>query len=627
MLRSPVSLIEQTKSVIYDNSSLPKQKHGDSVHVFHGYQIITVGGSKRCSDQLLSSGTTVKSKILYFRILSTDWESGRFERGALLDSDSDGDLDFLGIECSQNWKPSKVRLFENNGQGAFKEVTDEKIGDVSVINVGSQTIAVADFNGDGLMDAFLGEGGADESPYPGGQSKLLIQGKNGKLLDKTQSHLPKEIEFCHSVTVGDIDGDGDLDLFKGNIGCRHDINGSLGPRFYINDGTGHFTAEPWRIPSDIIENEDKGYGYIAFLLVDIDKDGDLDMILGIGMSSIYPERDTVLLNDGNGFFSYAPENVLPPRYTEHGFFTQEHLAGDFNGDGWLDLLVYIVKVVSDSDVKYRIQLLINNGDGTFRNESDGITQIEPDPVNSNIQWLETADFNGDGLMDFVASVAGPDEGFNLFINQGNNKFVNSLSLKDWSDDMKLFPGDLDNDGDIDIFGLHSYWYNIIENVRPYKPAKPLKRSARIKLISPGDGSETTTSPTLAWKNKKRALTYRIQICKDQNFSKFTKFDLDKDDLTGNRLELGKLTCQPGFKKLKSGTTYHWRVAGVNYSGQGKWSGVRSFTINAKVTDAGSAHLKNLAGLTTLYMAQTRATEEGIAELREARPCLRVYLHW
>ena len=128
-----------------------------------------------------------------------------------------------------------------------------------------RTIEVADFNGDGYDDVFIGDQGYDAEPFPGGQNSLLLGTKDGFV----KGSLPTLLDFTHSSAIGDIDNDGDIDIFVGNISA-------VDPYFLINDGKAGFTQK-----FDLLAGLPAGRPqYTGSCLVDLDGDGKLELILG-----------------------------------------------------------------------------------------------------------------------------------------------------------------------------------------------------------------------------------------------------------------------------------------------------------------------------------------------------------
>ena len=131
-------------------------------------------------------------------------------------------------------------------------------------------------------------------------------------------------EETRDVDLADVDLDGDLDIFFGNV---HLTKGAPAQnRLLINDGTGMFVDETVsRLPTDIDNTMDGDF-------VDIDGDGDLDLATAnygdeVRGRELTPYR--ILLNVG-GVFTLRTEDIFPDGVTGHGFDLE---AGDLNQDG------------------------------------------------------------------------------------------------------------------------------------------------------------------------------------------------------------------------------------------------------------------------------------------------------
>ncbi len=161
-----------------------------------------------------------------------------------IDFNNDGFLDILAVGVEEG----PVTAFVNDGHGHFSDATSSVFGGPAPTMVDHvRYLRVADFNGDGLMDCFIA--GTDEGAHPttGGQARILMQKPGGHLADETSTRIPIQPTFTHSLTLDDIDGNGSIDIFMGNI--RNEV--APGPNFYVNDGTGHFTQDTTRIPFKI----------------------------------------------------------------------------------------------------------------------------------------------------------------------------------------------------------------------------------------------------------------------------------------------------------------------------------------------------------------------------------------
>jgi hypothetical protein len=198
------------------------------------------------------------------------------------DVDNDGDLDLMTtawqLGADQINNPLN-RLYLNDGQGYFTDVTNE----AGIITpTAGFSPSIADVDGDGWQDILLA------SDF---KSSVLYRNLgNGSFADETVAANVGTDENGMGSSVLDIDNDGDLDWFVSSIydptecegvgGCFWFFSGN---RLYLNDGQGRFEdgTDDWGV-------RDGGWGWGASG-IDIENDGDLDLILANGIR--YPETD------------------------------------------------------------------------------------------------------------------------------------------------------------------------------------------------------------------------------------------------------------------------------------------------------------------------------------------------
>jgi len=156
------------------------------------------------------------------------------------DADSDGDNDLFLIEL-EGWGTTSfpIKLLLNDGSGKFSYASSNVFEPIAPEFYFADASA-ADFNGDGLIDIFIQEGGTDAPPYPGGQNRILIQRPTGIYVDETAIRLPQYNDYSHHHAIGDIDNDGDLDIFNNSMTAGDQVS----PALLLNDGNGFFT-EAW----------------------------------------------------------------------------------------------------------------------------------------------------------------------------------------------------------------------------------------------------------------------------------------------------------------------------------------------------------------------------------------------
>ncbi|NWL77283.1 hypothetical protein DM872_10495 [Pseudomonas taiwanensis] len=122
--------------------------------------------------------------------------------------------------------------------------------------------------------------------------------------------------------------------------------------------------------------------------------------------------------------------------TDYPFIGNNHVVGDFNGDGKLDL-------AGIGAMSAKVQLA--NGDGTFGAAAEY-------PVASWSQDIAAGDFNGDGRLDLVATINDPDISLSLLTGRGDGTFNPAVNFSNTSgfDSPAVVATDLNNDGRLDI---------------------------------------------------------------------------------------------------------------------------------------------------------------------------------
>lgn len=393
--------------------------------------------------------------------------------------------DFLG----SGWAfPEKGALLgmENDGAGNFSKLPDESIGGARMHTV--RDFDIFDANGDGRLDIVLASEGTDQAiqPEPGDQSRLLIQKPGGGLEDVTNEKFPLGNHVVHSMTAGDIDGDGDIDLYMGHVNwCATCLPGG---RLYLNDGTGKFTMTKQGLPDYVSDASQAEVGIgsiITSTFLDADGDGDLDLFLGTEDFSRFgatpPERDILLLNDGLGSFLEDASQNLPlrpfDRIKEPTAEASE--AVDLDCDGDQDLMVFY----SAQGEGQELQVWINDGTGHFTDSTD--QWLGEELADRHMIFARPTDLNGDGWID-IALVGRQSR---ILINVEGDHLVDvTAELGDLANQefWTLHPDDLDGDGDIDLF-IHMFdsGYAIATNLKPLMPSK---RRCNLDIIS-RDGFE------------------------------------------------------------------------------------------------------------------------------------------
>ena len=235
------------------------------------------------------------------------------------------------------------------------------------------------------------------------------------------------------MALGDLDGDGDLDLVLGTQ-VRSQLNREVSFRVLLNDGSGEFSE------FDVVDVEfdnplNSGFSQFDIGLGDIDGDSDLDVVAIGG-----PQRIVVMLNDGSATFSQGPTSNAPA--LGDGAFGQGPIAfADIDDDGDVDVAV-------GSDENTSVIIYKNDGAGNLT-EVDSIG-LQGEFVNNVI----FADIDGDGDFDVLSEGAEDSAAVTIGLNDGTGEFTENQIVPPMGFDSEsiigLAVGDIDDDGDLDI---------------------------------------------------------------------------------------------------------------------------------------------------------------------------------
>lgn len=318
--------------------------------------------------------------------------------------DMNGDYldDIVGVSGNQ------ITILYQLPEGGFNTVN---IPVVSTAYLPSWSLAAGDWDGNGYNDLV----------YGGGSGITLMLANNtgtGYTPFTSNTYI-----FSQRTNFVDINNDGNLDIFV----C-HDVQPNV---YFINDSVNGMVFNQGGIgdfPSG------GNYGSIWF---DYDNDGDVDLFISkCRGGNTGAHINELHRNNGDGTFT----NVAPDIAMNDPIQTWSSAVGDFNNDGFMDILVGASSFANGGHLLKR-----NNGDGTFTDVTIGSGF---DTFTGTSYEYTAHDFDNDGFID----IYGPNG--TVFLNNGDMTFTMFNSP---SNEGPI--GDLNNDGFLDVHNDNTIYYN------------------------------------------------------------------------------------------------------------------------------------------------------------------------
>lgn len=364
-----------------------------------------------------------------------------------MDVNGDGRIDLvMGGQAPTVRESYSQTVIVLNEPGGFRDASEEMLLDeVSPLN-GPRDYALADLDGDGRQDAYVANPGYD----PGGidglacgdvscdgapNAVLLAQAAGGVRNAAATALVPNPARgFTHSVDLGDVDCDGDPDVFEG----RWPNGDAPEPSMLRVNTAGVFAEVSSRVSGGAITPA-SGSGFC-----DLDRDGDPELLVAAA-----PGPLRIFANDGHGRFRALPDNTLPPPRSPlaQNFYSDLNCA-DLDQDGWMDLIVHDHSF-NANDGKW--QVFRNRGDMVFEEWSEVLPDPEerylfPTGGGSSMVY----DFNADGWPDLLTgNFVRP---LRILWNNGDG-FTEQVLQGRWGEVMGAAQAiaDLDGDGRLDVW--------------------------------------------------------------------------------------------------------------------------------------------------------------------------------
>jgi hypothetical protein len=368
--------------------------------------------------------------------------------GAVLeDFDDDGRLDLM---VSSMGLDAQMRFFHNPGDGRFVDRTDKAglLGETGGLNM-----VPADYDNDGRVDVLVLRGGwmQTEGRFP---ASLLRNNGDGTFTDVTRAAGLLRFSPTQTAAWLDYDGDGHLDLFIGNESAAGDPHPC---ELFHNNGDGTFTEV----------GRASGVNVTAFVkgvaAGDYDNDGRPDLYVSVlGGDNVLFHNEGQPAPGAKGAWRFRDvtrtAGVAQPWESFGTFFF------DYDNDGWQDLFVIGYGLIMAEEVAAdflglptnaeRLKLFRNRRDGTFEDvtKAVGLYRVVPG-MGHNF-----GDLDNDGFLDVYIGTGNPELSTlipnRMFRNAEGRLFQDVTTAGNFGHLQKghaVAFGDLDNDGDQDIF--------------------------------------------------------------------------------------------------------------------------------------------------------------------------------
>ncbi|MEM6782258.1 MAG: FG-GAP-like repeat-containing protein [Bacteroidota bacterium] len=359
---------------------------------------------------------------------------------AYADFDQDGDLDVLvygDVGLGQN----EYYLLEQTAPGVFQdEPTDDHVFGTLASSSSYTTgqAAFADVDGDGDLDLTIAE-----YAYP--RVAIFLQEQAGRLGPDVSMRLSLYNYPSGSPVVGDIDGDGDVDIVSDGQGV---------PTTFLAEAPGQFTQLDYEEgPLGFLRPQFPGVDWVstqrASTLSDLDQDGQPEIV---GIAERVGRRPVILERGDDGLYRELPPEENPLQDIDFSFssgITATDLdTGDVDGDGDEDLLVRGTLVNPRTDK----MLVVEQTPTGFELRSEGAYPFSEAPVGTPT----FVDFDGDGDQDVVLNTGNPGREVGaqfVFEQTAPGVFEEHEAWSASLDALGEFQvvADFDGDGDADVY--------------------------------------------------------------------------------------------------------------------------------------------------------------------------------
>lgn len=385
------SVIESGKTAVNFSYAINMQVMAQNETINNYYPIILlVGLSPNFTLNANTSYSTSQKNSLYLDLssiipttsLNVAYTADAYNARAYGDFDKDGDLDIIAVAANTKANTGlDVEYYKNSNMQFLKDQSVFVGGAPKMVS--GRKVIVGDFDGNGWLDVVIVGTGYDASPWPGESAKILMN-TNGKF---TTKDLGIGLGYFASVTAGDVNNDGALDLFVTN---NQNIS-----KFLVNDGLGNFVADLNMYPNTYYNKS-----FFTSELYDLNNDGYLDLI--IGGHEHNGANTQILWGNATGNYMTSKMTTLPA-VAGNGVVVDFDFL-DFDKDGNTDILITRTGSGTTGPLYYQgyyLQLLKGNGN-VFTDVTSSNLKNNANATAKWVNWIKIQDVDNDGDLDITA---------------------------------------------------------------------------------------------------------------------------------------------------------------------------------------------------------------------------------
>lgn len=324
------------------------------------------------------------------------------------DLDWDGRTDLLRASIeSQLRVPLQVLM--QTASGGFVDRTSEVLIDPGPGLVWARKALSGDYNGDGWPDALFLDHGDDFNVTTGQFNQLFLSNGDGTL--RYSPVLEDWLGFHHGGASADVDGNGTIDVMTMNAGGA----GENLAYFLVNDGLGNFTRSINRLPMELQEAS-----YYTFELIDVDRDGFIDLLAAGGEYTEGVTPATIYWGSSTGLYRAPGKTVFPLPAGYGGVL--DFAAEDIDGDGDKDVIIHR-QLIGNTPGRY-FQILRQFAPRQFADETASRISMDTSPATAPFDFFRVQDINGDGYVDiFIDDKSFVSKGEYAWTNDGEGVFA------------------------------------------------------------------------------------------------------------------------------------------------------------------------------------------------------------